>query len=150
MNKIRILFAVMLAAVLFTGCKKDDDSSTSDFTPKGVTTLNVDVVLPADIRTQWQPSIDWALANLSKAQQKQDYQVKLNLRFHDEDKENLDKLAYKLANPEAGDDTCAMPDATACRSSCPPVPVLSCSVPTPVTRMPGSLPRVTSHSVKLW
>ena len=106
MKKIKILFAVMLVAVLFTGCKKDDDSSTSDFTPKGVTTLNVDVVLPADIRTQWQPSIDWALANLSKAQQKQDYQVKLNLRFHDEDKENLDKLAYKLANPEAGDDTC--------------------------------------------
>lgn len=106
MNKIKILFAVMLAAVLFTGCKKDDDSSTTEFTPKGVTTLNVDVVLPADIRTQWQPSIDWALANLSKAQQKQDYQVKLNLRYHDEDTENLDKLAYKLANPEAGDDTC--------------------------------------------
>lgn len=96
----------MSAAVLFTGCKSDDDSSTSEFTPKGVTTLNVDVVLPADIRTQWQPSIDWALANLSKAQQKQDYQVKLNLRYHDEDKENLDNLAYKLANPEKDDDTC--------------------------------------------
>lgn len=106
MNKIKILFAVMLVAVLFTGCKKDDDSSTADFTPKGVTTINVDVVLPADIRTQWQSSIDWALANLQTAQKKQDYQVKLNLRYHNEDTEDLDKLAYKLANPEAGDDTC--------------------------------------------
>lgn len=106
MKKIKILFAVILAAVLFVGCKSDDDSSSADNTPKDVMTLNVDVVLPASIRSQWQPSIDWALANLTKAQQQQSRQVKLNLRYHDEDTENLDKLAYKLANPEAGDDTC--------------------------------------------
>ena len=96
----------MLAAILFVGCKSDDDSSSTDNTPKDVMTLNVDVVLPASIRSQWQPSIDWALENINKAQQQQSRQVKLNLRYHDEDTENLDNLAYKLANPEAGDDTC--------------------------------------------
>lgn len=106
MNKIKILFAAMLAAILFVGCKSDDDSSSTDNTPKDVMTLNVDVVLPASIRSQWQPSIDWALENINKAQQQQSRQVKLNLRYHDEDTENLDNLAYKLANPEAGDDTC--------------------------------------------
>ena len=106
MNKIKILFAVMLTAVLFVGCKSDDDTVAENNEPKEVITMNVDVVLPASIRSQWQPSIDWALANLSKAQQKQDCQVKLNLRYHNEDTENLDNLAYKLANPEKDDDTC--------------------------------------------
>ena len=106
MKKIKILFAAMLATVLFVGCKSDDDSTAPDTTPKEVTTLNVDVVLPANIRSQWQPSIDWALANLDKAQQKQSRMVKLNLRYHNEDTEDLDKLAYKLTHPEAGDDTC--------------------------------------------
>ena len=105
MSKIKILFAVMMTAVVLAGCS-DDDSSSAENTPKEVTTLNVDVVLPADIRSQWQPAIDWALANISKAQQKQDRQVKLNLRYHDEDTENLDNLAYQLANPKEGDDTC--------------------------------------------
>ena len=106
MSKIRILFATMLTAVLFVGCKSDDDAVVDPSGPKEVTTINVDVVLPASIRSQWQSSIDWALANINKAQQQQSSQVRLNLRYHDEDTENLDKLAYKLTHPEAGEDTC--------------------------------------------
>ena len=107
MNKIKILFAVMLAAVLFVGCKSDDnDSGTVTPSYEEVITLNVDVVLPASVRSQWQPSIDWALDNINKSQQKQSRLVKLNLRYHNEDTEDLDKLAYKLANPDEGDDTC--------------------------------------------
>ncbi|MBR1484473.1 MAG: ABC transporter substrate-binding protein [Prevotella sp.] len=105
MNKIKILFAVMIAAVC--GCTSDDDSSEAVITtPKEVTTLNVDVVLPADIRTQWQPAIDWALANINSAQQRQSHQVRLNLRYHNEDTEDTDALAYQLTHPEEGDDTC--------------------------------------------
>ena len=97
----------MMAAVLLTGCKSDDDNSeVVNTTPAEVTTLNVDVVLPADIRTQWQPSIDWALANIETAQQRLKHQVRLNLRYHNEDTEDLDKLGYQLTHPEAGADTC--------------------------------------------
>lgn len=103
--KVRFCFFTLLAAVLFVGCKSDDNDS-ADNMPAEVTTLNVDVVLPADIRTQWQSSIDWALANLNKAQQLQSHQVRLNLRYHDEDTEDLDALAYQLTHPEAGADTC--------------------------------------------
>ena len=104
--KIKILFAVILAAAL-NGCKSDDDSPAPVVTtPAEVTTINVDVVLPANIRTQWQPTIDWALANINSAQQRQKHQVRLNLRYHDENTEDIDKLAYQLTHPEAGADTC--------------------------------------------
>ena len=39
-------------------------------------------------------------------QQRQQRQVRLNLRYHDEDTENLEQLAYDLANPAPGNDTC--------------------------------------------
>ena len=104
MSKIKILFAMMLAAVL-CGCKNDDDN-TIDMPKAEVTTLNVDVILPADIRTQWQPSIDWALRNIEVAQQTLTHRVSLNLRYHDEDTEDLDALAYRLTHPAEGEDTC--------------------------------------------
>jgi glycosylphosphatidylinositol transamidase (GPIT) subunit GPI8/ABC-type branched-subunit amino acid transport system substrate-binding protein len=104
MKKVKILFAVMIAAALY-GCKSDNDT-VADTTPSEVITLNVDVVLPADVRKQCQPSIDWALANLHKAQQRQAYEVKLNLRYHDENTEDVDALGYQLTHPEAGADTC--------------------------------------------
>ena len=88
-------------------CTKDDD--TTAVTPVEeavVTTVNVDVVLPASVRQQWQRTIDMAQENIAMAQKKQKSQVKLNLRFHDEDTEDLDVLAYNLTHPKEGDDTC--------------------------------------------
>ena len=96
----------MLGAALY-GCTSDDKAESVDPpTPSGVITLNVDVVLPANIRAEWQPSIDWALANIHAAQQLQSREVQLNLRYHDEDTENIDALAYQLTHPEEGADTC--------------------------------------------
>lgn len=89
---------------LFISCMGDD---TEDLTPKTRTvTLNVDVILPQDIRGQWQNSIDWAQENIAKAQNKLPVQVRLNLRYHDEDAVDIDKLAYDLTHPQEGDDTC--------------------------------------------
>ena len=96
----------MLGAALY-GCTSDDKAESVDPpTPSEVITLNVDVVLPTDIRAEWQPSIDWALANIHAAQQLQSREVQLNLRYHDEDTENIDALAYQLTHPEEGADTC--------------------------------------------
>ena len=106
MNKIKFIFAVMLGAALY-GCTSDDKTEeVVPPTPSEVITLNVDVVLPANIRAEWQPTIDWALANIHAAQQLQSSEVQLNLRYHDEDTENIDALAYQLTHPEEGADTC--------------------------------------------
>ena len=96
----------MLGAALY-GCTSDDKTEeVVPPTPSEVITLNVDVVLPTDIRAEWQPTIDWALANIHAAQQLQSREVQLNLRYHDEDTENIDALAYQLTHPEEGADTC--------------------------------------------
>lgn len=95
----------LLAAIFFTACS-DDDAVSASGTKKQVLTLNVDVVIPENLHKSWQNSIDWALANLEKAQMSRQRQVKLNLRFHDEDTEDLEALAIRLTRPAEGDDTC--------------------------------------------
>lgn len=106
MKRISIYIAVFIVQLaLFASCKDDNDSTVPDSSAVE-TTLNVDVVLPADIRTQWQPTIDWAQDNIRAAQQLLPHRVKLNLRYHDENTVNLDSLAYRLTHPEKGDDTC--------------------------------------------
>ena len=103
MKKIKILLTLIIAVAL-CGCN-DDDEHGEKFMADTVT-LNVDVILPTAIHSQWQPSIDWALENIATAQRQQSQRVKLNLRFHDEDTEDLDALAYQLTHPKADDDTC--------------------------------------------
>lgn len=105
MTKQIIHYICLLAVIVFTACSDDDAMSGSSST-KQTLTLNVDVVMPEGIRQSYRNSIDWALANLEKAQTSQRNQVKLNLRFHDEDTEDLEALAYRLTHPVEGDDTC--------------------------------------------
>ena len=102
-----ILHFSIFALSLFTlfSCQ-DDKDSTPDQKDAEVVKLNIDVVLPTDIREQWQNSIDMAMDNIAKAQQKMDRKIVLNLRYHDEDTEDLDKLGYALTHPEEGADTC--------------------------------------------
>ena len=52
-------------------CTKDDDTAAVTPVEKAeVTTLNVDVVLPASVREDWQLTIDMAQKNIALAQQK--------------------------------------------------------------------------------
>jgi len=96
---------LVIALLLFTGCKDGDKVTVVDPVIETVT-LNVDVVLPVSIQEQWKNATNWALENIAKAQKKLQRQVKLNLRYHDEDTENLEDLAYRLTHPEEGEDTC--------------------------------------------
>lgn len=103
-----IIYALVLMTVLVS-CHKDDDPEPDVIDEPqvaGDVTLNVDVVLPASVQKQWQHSIDWAMSNIAKSQQKLSRKIKLNLRYHNEDTDNLDSLGYRLANPQEGDDTC--------------------------------------------
>ena len=95
-----------MAAAINTGCHDKDDDSSSSSSQYSETVVNVDVVLPKSVQEDWSNSINWALRNIDKAQLQLDKHVKLNLRYHDEDSENLDNLAYALTHPKEGDDTC--------------------------------------------
>ena len=91
----------------FVACSSDDDKTPAVPVEKTeVHVLNVDVVLPASVQDEWQLTIDMAMDNIKQAQAKLKRQVKLNLRYHDEDTEDLDVLAYNLTHPKEGDDTC--------------------------------------------
>ena len=93
--------------LLFVACSSDDDKTPAVPVEKTeVHVLNVDVVLPASVQDEWQLTIDMAMDNIKQAQAKLKRQVKLNLRYHDEDTEDLDVLAYNLTHPKEGDDTC--------------------------------------------
>jgi glycosylphosphatidylinositol transamidase (GPIT) subunit GPI8 len=92
--------------LLLAACSDKEEAPVVDGSPTDIITLNVDVVLPADITNQWQNAIDLALANFDKAQQKRERKISLNLRYHDEHSEDLDQLAFNLTHPKEGDDTC--------------------------------------------
>lgn len=106
MKRYILHFSLFILSFFILSSCKSDEETVPDQTPAETITLNVDVVLPPDIQSQWQHSIDMALANIAKAQQKMSRKVVLNLRYHDEDSENLDKLGYDLTHPEEGADTC--------------------------------------------
>lgn len=105
MKKGICIIAVLAAAALLSGCEGGGNSLDPVTQPEEVT-LNVDVILPPAIQAQWENVIGWAQENIAKAQQRQSRKIRLNLRYHDEDTEDLDKLGYALTHPEAGADTC--------------------------------------------
>lgn len=112
MKQIFFSHIIVIAALILiiSGCKKDDDAGFEDnpASEKEADTVivNVDVILPAYILPHWKPTIDWAMENIQCAQDAIARKVVLNLRYHDEDTEDLDKLGYSLTYPAEGDDTC--------------------------------------------
>ena len=87
-----------------------DDNTTPAAPQQEVTTVNVDVILPQAEWSAWQPAIGDALNYLDQAQESCQKRVKLNLRYHDEDSEDLGALAYALTHPGQGDARYVQPD----------------------------------------
>ena len=100
---IRLLLLILLPTALWS-CSDEADTAASNKVQ--TVTLNVDVIAPANIYSQWSNAVHMALDNLQRAQVSQRKQVKINLRFHDEDTENLEQLAYALTHPKEGADSC--------------------------------------------
>lgn len=100
---IRLLLLILLPTALWS-CSDEADTAASSKVQ--TVTLNVDVIAPANIYSQWSNAVHMALDNLQRAQVSQRKQVKINLRFHDEDTENLEQLAYALTHPKEGADSC--------------------------------------------
>ena len=105
----RILIIIIgIATLIFTSCKSDDDSIV--IPQQEVVTLNVDVILPLTQRAAWEGVISDALSNIDHAQQSCSKRVKLNLRYHDEDTDDLEALAYALTHPGKGVAPYVQPD----------------------------------------
>ena len=104
MKRFSLYIIIALVCCLMASCLDDDGGTSAGQT--SVATINVDVIMPSSLRSQFQNSIDWAMENLEKAQRQQRKKVKLNLRFHDEDKEDLGTLAFDLTHPRTPADTC--------------------------------------------
>ena len=94
---------VTVAAVF--ACSDDDDVAVVPKVTADVDTVHVAVVLPKSIQKNWGNSIDFALRNMEKAQLQEQHKTVLKLHYYDEDKENLDKLAFRLAMPDKGEDS---------------------------------------------
>ena len=81
----------LLLSVVLTACSSDNDSSTpAPVETAIVETLNVDVIMPVEVRSMWQSAIDLAIANIEAAQKNLD----------------LEQTVYSLCYPKEGDDTC--------------------------------------------
>ena len=91
--------------MLVLSCEKGPEVISVDNTRKEVV-LNVDIILPKDIKEQWKESIEMAQDAIALAQKRIENPVRLNLRYHDEDTEDLDALGYNLTHPGIGVDTC--------------------------------------------
>lgn len=102
--RVFVFFIAIIFSMLLVACQDASDDSSSGQT--STVTLQVDVILPSSLQSQWKNSINWALANLQKAQRLCPQKVNLNLRFHDEDQENLGNLAFNLTHPQTTSDTC--------------------------------------------
>ena len=102
-----VITCQILLSTVLTACSSDNDSSTpAPVETAIVETLNVDVIMPVNVRSMWQPSIDLAVANIEAAQKNLPRQIKLNLRYHDEEAPDLEQTVYSLCYPKEGDDTC--------------------------------------------
>ncbi|MCR4603945.1 MAG: ABC transporter substrate-binding protein [Prevotella sp.] len=108
MDKLQTIIAsvIILASLASCSDKDDNDSNSENVAMVKVDTINVDVILPSSILDNWQQTIDWAQENIAMAQKMEKRQVTLKLRYHNEDTEDLDRLAYNLMHPETSADTC--------------------------------------------
>lgn len=94
-NLYTIIFAVIMLMVGVSCSDKDGDGTTLD---SSETVVNVDIIMPENMQSQYKNIIDWALQNMTLAQQGLDKKIRLSLRYHDEDKENLDILGKQLTS----------------------------------------------------
>ena len=101
MRRFTAIIILALAGLWAVSCDKSDPDTYAE-----ERVLNVDVILPFDIRSQFNNAIDWAQENIAQAQMRSSRRVRLNLRWHDENTEDLDVLGYKLSHPESPEDTC--------------------------------------------
>ena len=101
MKKLTVVILIF-AALLAASCK---DWFIDPDAPKE-RVLNIDVILPQDISAQWSDAMLWVNENIEQAQMRSNRKIVLNVRWHDEDAEDLDVLGYALTHPEEPADSC--------------------------------------------
>lgn len=88
---------VMLLLGIITSCEKSEDVAPSS----QVESFKVAIVMPAENQTRWQRTVEWALANIDKAQQGLPSSVELSVEWHDEQAADLPDFLEQVATDEA-------------------------------------------------
>ena len=83
---------------VFVGCTKDDGFATK---PVEVTTYKVAVIMPQSQQVRWERTLDWALANIKKAQKDLQQQVHLDVEWKDEEAADLSEYLSRVTQDEA-------------------------------------------------
>jgi glycosylphosphatidylinositol transamidase (GPIT) subunit GPI8 len=103
--KVRDILLLLTMSFGALSCNKEPATLPVEEDRKEVV-LNVDVIVPREIREQWSESIAMAQDAIALAQNRVGRPVRLNLRYHNEDTEDLDALGYALTHPGKDADTC--------------------------------------------
>lgn len=89
----RVAFAVLAAlSVIQLSCSKNEDVAVAE-----VTTHRIAVVMPMENSNEWERTVNWALANIDRAQQRLDHRVKIEVEWHDENAADLYDFIAKVA-----------------------------------------------------
>ena len=89
---------LILFLAVFVGCTKDDGFATK---PAEVTTYKVAVIMPQSQQGRWERTLDWALANIKKAQKDLQRQVHLDVEWKDEESADLSEYLSRVTQDEA-------------------------------------------------
>jgi legumain len=91
---MRLAFAVWMAAVavIQLSCSRNEDVAVAE-----VTAHRIAVVMPMENRTEWERTVNWALANIDRAQQRLGHRVKIEVEWHDENAADLYDFVAKVA-----------------------------------------------------
>lgn len=91
---MRLAFAVWMVAVavIQLSCSRDEDVAVAE-----VTTHRIAVVMPMENRTEWERTVNWALANIDRAQQRLGHRVRIEVEWHDENAADLYDFVAKVA-----------------------------------------------------
>ncbi len=90
----RVAFAVLMAALsgIQLSCSRNEDVAVAE-----VTTHRIAVVMPMENSNEWERTVNWALANIDRAQQRLDHRVKIEVEWHDENAADLYDFIAKVA-----------------------------------------------------
>ncbi len=91
----------ILLTILFAACTTNGDIKQQEQTSSDITTYKVAVIMPLSQQERWERTVQWAVDNIEKAQQKLPKQVKLEIEWKDEDATDLGEYLDNVTQDES-------------------------------------------------
>lgn len=92
------LCSLLLMVMAFISCNDRNDSPASGEMEK---TFKVAVIMPSDSQTRWNRIAEWALDNISSAQQGLQKRIRIELEWQDENASDWEDFAARVADDDS-------------------------------------------------